>query len=163
MNKSCGYPISDRLSTPSEYDRPRLGPRREPSGFDLRPRARLWGTVVLIVLQSALRKSTFLCLEGPYGHERRTQRTPDLDAPAGADIAMIDRAAGLRGRSRTDFARTRPFAPPRTFSWKQADSLMSPEGFADFMAVLSGPATSVPEIVDSANVRPPGSQATPRS
>ncbi len=45
------------------------------------------------------------------------------------DIAIIDRAAALRGRSRTDIR-------------------MSPAGFKAFMAALSGPATPVPEMIE---------------
>ncbi len=36
-----------------------------------------------------------------------SMRLPD------ADVAMIDRAASLRGRSRTDFVRRRRCGPPR--------------------------------------------------
>jgi uncharacterized protein (DUF1778 family) len=36
-----------------------------------------------------------------------------------ADVAMIDRAASLRGRSRTDFVRMPPCVPPRKSSWSR--------------------------------------------
>lgn len=67
-----------------------------------------------------------------------------------ADIAMIDRAAGLRGRSRTDFVREAAVRAAEDVLMNNRLIRMSAEGFADFMAVLSGPATPVPEMVDLA-------------
>lgn len=67
-----------------------------------------------------------------------------------ADIAMIDRAAGLRGRSRTDFVREAAVRAAEDVLMDNRLIRMSAEGFADFMAVLSGPATPVPEMVDLA-------------
>jgi uncharacterized protein (DUF1778 family) len=67
-----------------------------------------------------------------------------------ADIAMIDRAAGLRGRSRTDFVRDAAVRAAEDVLMESRLIRMSPEGFADFMAVLSGPAAPVPEMVDLA-------------
>lgn len=68
-----------------------------------------------------------------------------------ADIAMIDRAAGLRGRSRTDFVREAAVRAAEDVLMNNRLIRMSAEGFADFMAILSGPATPVPEMVDLAN------------
>jgi uncharacterized protein (DUF1778 family) len=68
-----------------------------------------------------------------------------------ADIAMIDRAAALRGRSRTAFIRDAAVHAAEDVLMEHRLIRMSPEGFADFMAVLSGPATSVPEMVELAN------------
>lgn len=67
-----------------------------------------------------------------------------------ADIAMIDRAAGLRGRSRTDFVRDAAVRAAEDVLMENRLIRMSPEGFADFMAVLSGPARPAPEIADLA-------------
>jgi uncharacterized protein (DUF1778 family) len=67
-----------------------------------------------------------------------------------ADIAMIDRAAGLRGRSRTEFVRDAAVRAAEDVLMENRLIRMSPQGFADFMAVLSGPATSVPEMVSLA-------------
>jgi uncharacterized protein (DUF1778 family) len=67
-----------------------------------------------------------------------------------ADIAMIARAAGLRGRSRTDFVRDAAVRAAEDVLMENRLIRMSPEGFADFMAVLSGPATPVPEMVELA-------------
>jgi uncharacterized protein (DUF1778 family) len=65
-----------------------------------------------------------------------------------ADIAMIDRAAGLRGRSRTDFVRDAAVRAAEDVLMESRLIRMNSEGFADFMAVLSGPATPVPEMVE---------------
>ena len=67
-----------------------------------------------------------------------------------ADIAMIDRAAGLRGRSRTDFVRDAAVRAAEEVLMENRLIRMSSEGFADFMAVLSGSAAPVPEMVDLA-------------
>lgn len=67
-----------------------------------------------------------------------------------ADIAMIDRAAGLRGRSRTDFVRDAAVRAAEEVLMEHRLIRMSPAGFADFMAALSGPAAPVPEMVELA-------------
>ncbi|MEX1250525.1 MAG: DUF1778 domain-containing protein [Hyphomonas sp.] len=67
-----------------------------------------------------------------------------------ADVAMIDRAASLRGRSRTDFVRDAAVRAAEEVVMEQGLIRMTPEGFAEFMEVLSRPATSVPEMVELA-------------
>lgn len=67
-----------------------------------------------------------------------------------ADVAMIDRAATLRGRSRTDFVRDAAVRAAEEVVMEQSLIRMSPEGFAGFMEVLSAPATPVPEMVELA-------------
>jgi uncharacterized protein (DUF1778 family) len=67
-----------------------------------------------------------------------------------ADIAMIDRAAGLRGRSRTDFVREAAVRAAEDVLMENRLIRMSPEGFAEFMAVLSAPPAAVQEIVELA-------------
>lgn len=67
-----------------------------------------------------------------------------------ADIAMIDRAAGLRGRSRTDFVREAAVRAAEAVLMENHPIRMSPEGFAAFMDALTGPADVVPEMVDLA-------------
>jgi uncharacterized protein (DUF1778 family) len=67
-----------------------------------------------------------------------------------ADIAMIDRAAGLRGRSRTEFVRDAAVSAAEDVLTENRLIRMSPEGLADFLAVLSGPATPAAEMVDLA-------------
>jgi uncharacterized protein (DUF1778 family) len=67
-----------------------------------------------------------------------------------ADIAMIDRAARLRGRSRTDFVRDAAVRAAEDVLMENRLIRMSPEGFAEFMSALSGPATPVPAMVELA-------------
>ena len=66
------------------------------------------------------------------------------------DVALIDRAASLQGRSRTDFVRTAAVRTAEDVILEQGLVRMSPEGFADFMDVLSRPAAPVPEMVELA-------------
>jgi uncharacterized protein (DUF1778 family) len=65
-----------------------------------------------------------------------------------ADLAIIDRAAMLRGRSRTDFVRDAAVRAAEDVLMETAPIRMSAAGFEAFMAALSGPAASVPEIVE---------------
>jgi uncharacterized protein (DUF1778 family) len=67
-----------------------------------------------------------------------------------ADIAMIDRAASLRGRSRTDFVREAAVRAAEDVLMENRLIRMSPAGFADLMATMSEPATPVPEMVELA-------------
>lgn len=67
-----------------------------------------------------------------------------------ADVAMIDRAATLRGRSRTDFVRDAAVRAAEEVLMDNRLIRMSPEGFAEFMEVLSAPAAPVPEMVELA-------------
>ena len=67
-----------------------------------------------------------------------------------ADVAMIDRAANLRGRSRTDFVREAAVRAAEAVVMEQELVRMSPEGFAVFMQAVSGPAAPVPEMVEIA-------------
>jgi uncharacterized protein (DUF1778 family) len=64
------------------------------------------------------------------------------------DIAMIDRAADLRGRSRTDFVRDAAVRAAEEVIMESTLVRMSPEGFEAFMAAITAPATAVPEMVD---------------
>ena len=65
-----------------------------------------------------------------------------------ADVAMIDRAASLRGRSRTDFVRDAAVRAAEEVVMEQGLIRMSPEGFAGFMEILAAPAAPVPEMVE---------------
>jgi uncharacterized protein (DUF1778 family) len=65
-----------------------------------------------------------------------------------ADIAMIDRAAILRGRSRTDFVRDAAVRAAEDLLMENRLIRMSPKGFADFLAVLAGPPVPVSEMVE---------------
>ncbi len=67
-----------------------------------------------------------------------------------ADVAMIDRAATLRGRSRTDFVRDAAVRAAEEVVMEQSLIRMSPEGFDAFIEVLAAPAAPVPEMVELA-------------
>lgn len=71
-----------------------------------------------------------------------SMRLPDTD------IAIIDRAARLRGRSRTDFVRDAAVRAAEDVLMETTPIRMSAEGFDAFMAVVSGPAVPVPEMVE---------------
>ncbi|NKX15731.1 DUF1778 domain-containing protein [Ochrobactrum pseudogrignonense] len=75
-----------------------------------------------------------------------------------ADVAMIDRAATLRGRSRTDFVRDAAVRAAEEVVMEQSLIRMSPQGFAGFIEVLAAPAAPVPEMVELAGGRRPGSR-----
>jgi uncharacterized protein (DUF1778 family) len=64
-----------------------------------------------------------------------------------ADVGMIDRAAVLRGRSRTDFVRDAAVRAAEEVLMEQRLVRMTPEGFADFMKAISVPAAPVAEMV----------------
>jgi len=64
-----------------------------------------------------------------------------------ADVAIIDRAAALRGRSRTDFMREAAVQAAEIVILDAAPLRMSPAGFAAFLKVLAAPAKPVPAMV----------------
>jgi uncharacterized protein (DUF1778 family) len=64
------------------------------------------------------------------------------------DIAIIDRAAILRGRSRTDFVREAVVRAAEDVLMETMPVRMSSAGFMALMAALSGPATAVPEMTE---------------
>ena len=64
------------------------------------------------------------------------------------DIAIIDRAAGMRGRSRTDFVREAAVRAAEDVLIESTLVRMSPSGFNAFMKALAEPATAVPEMVE---------------
>lgn len=65
-----------------------------------------------------------------------------------ADIAIIDRAASLRGRSRTEFMRDAAVRTAEEVIMENTVIRMSPEGFAAFVDLLDRPARPVPEMVE---------------
>ncbi len=75
-----------------------------------------------------------------------------------ADIAMIDRAAGLRGRSRTDFVRDAAVTAAEDVLMENRPIRMSPDGFSHFLAALAAPAAPVPEMVELVKRRAPWEQ-----
>jgi uncharacterized protein (DUF1778 family) len=75
-----------------------------------------------------------------------------------ADIALIDRAANLKGRSRTEFMRD---AAVREAEATLMDSMfirMSPEGFDAFVAALDAPPKVVPELLEILKRKSPWDQ-----
>jgi uncharacterized protein (DUF1778 family) len=78
-----------------------------------------------------------------------SMRLPD------ADIAIIDRAAGMRGRSRTDFVREAAVRAAEEVLMESTLVRMSPSGFNAFMKALAEPATAVPEMVELLKRRAP--------
>ncbi|TPJ82889.1 DUF1778 domain-containing protein [Mesorhizobium sp. B2-6-2] len=67
-----------------------------------------------------------------------------------ADVAMIDCAATLRGRSRADFVRDAAVRAAEDMLMDNRLVRMIPEGFAEFMEVLSVPVASVPDMEELA-------------
>src|SRR3977135_3410818 len=65
-----------------------------------------------------------------------------------ADIAIIDRAAILRGRSRTDFVREAAVRAAEDVLMETAPIRLSPAGFKAFIEALSRPARPVPEMLE---------------
>ncbi len=65
-----------------------------------------------------------------------------------ADIAIIDRAADLRGRSRTDFVRDAAVRAAEEIIMENALIRMSPKGFTAFMSAIAAPGSAVPELVE---------------
>jgi uncharacterized protein (DUF1778 family) len=71
------------------------------------------------------------------------------------DIAIIDRAADLRGRSRTDFVREAAVRAAEVVVMESAPIRMSPKSFNAFMSAIASPGTAVPEIVEVLKRRAP--------
>ena len=72
-----------------------------------------------------------------------------------ADIAIIDRAAGLRGRSRTDFVREAAVRAAEDVLMENTPIRISPQGFSKFLEALAGPPRPVPEMVQLVRRRAP--------
>ena len=67
---------------------------------------------------------------------------------ADTDIAIIHRAASLRGRSRTEFMRDAAVRTAEEVIMENTVIRMSPDGFAAFLGMLDRPAKPVPEMVE---------------
>lgn len=72
-----------------------------------------------------------------------------------ADIAIIDRAAGLRGRSRTDFVREAAVRAAEEVLMESTLIRMSAIGFEAFMSAIAAPAVAVPQMVELFKRKPP--------
>jgi len=77
---------------------------------------------------------------------RKKEYPLSMRLPA-TDIAIIDRAADLRGRSRTDFVREAAVRAAEEVLLESTPIRMSPKGFDAFMAAVAAPAKAVPELV----------------
>lgn len=80
-----------------------------------------------------------------------------------ADIAIIDRAASLRGRSRTDFVRDAAVRAAEDVVMETMPIRMSRSGFEAFMATLAQPPAPVPEMADLLRRRAPWETGKPKS
>jgi uncharacterized protein (DUF1778 family) len=65
-----------------------------------------------------------------------------------SDLAIIDRAAALRGRTRTDFVREAALRAAEEVLLEQSVVRMSPEDFEAFKAIVSAPGKPVPAMVE---------------
>ena len=88
------------------------------------------------------------------GTTRRKDYPLSMRLPEG-DIAIISRAADLRGRSRTDFVREAALRAAEEVLMESALLRMSPEGFEAFVQAVSAPATPVPVMVASLRRKAP--------
>jgi uncharacterized protein (DUF1778 family) len=76
------------------------------------------------------------------------------------DLAIIDRAAQLRGRSRTDFVREAAVRAAEAALMENIPIRMSPESFDAFMAALAAPAMPVSEMVELLQRKAPWESGT---
>lgn len=72
-----------------------------------------------------------------------------------ADVAIIDRAADLRGCSRTDFVREAAVRAAEEVLMERTLVHMSPAGFAAFRDAIEAPAAPVAEMVELLRRPPP--------
>lgn len=93
---------------------------------------------------------------------KRSEHPLSMRWPA-SDIAIIDRAAELRGRSRTDFVRDAAVRAAEDILMETAPIRMSPAGFRAFLGALSEPAVSVPEIAKLFRRASPWESRDPKS
>jgi uncharacterized protein (DUF1778 family) len=92
-------------------------------------------------------------LIGEFPKERRMRPVARKDHPLSmrlpaSDIEIIDRAASLRGRSRTDFVREAAVRAAEEAILENMPIRMSPAGFKAFVEAISGLAKPVPEMVE---------------
>lgn len=76
-----------------------------------------------------------------------------------ADVAIIDRAAHLRGRSRTDFVREAALRAAEEVLMEQSIVRMSSDQFEAFKAAVAKPGEPVPELVEVLRRPSPWEQA----
>lgn len=93
------------------------------------------------------------------GRARRKDHPLSMRLPE-ADIAVIDRAARLKGRSRTDFVRGAAVRAAEEALLESTLVRMSEDGFAAFMDAVTAPARPVPEMVELFGRTPPWGDGT---
>jgi len=93
---------------------------------------------------------------------KRKDHPLSMRLPA-ADIAIIDRAAGLSGRSRTDFVREAAVREAEAVLMEKTLIRMSRGGFAAFLAAIAGPGHAVPEMVERLKRGAPWDSAAKKS
>lgn len=74
------------------------------------------------------------------------------------DLAIIDRAANLRGRSRTDFVREAAVRAAEEVLLEHSVVRLDPVDFEAFKAALDAPPEAVPEMVELLKRRAPWEQ-----
>jgi uncharacterized protein (DUF1778 family) len=74
------------------------------------------------------------------------------------DLAIIDRAADLRGRSRTDFVREAAVRAAEEVLLEHSAVRLDPAEFEAFKAALDAPSEAVPEMVELLKRRRPWEQ-----
>lgn len=84
----------------------------------------------------------------PSSAKHRRKESPLSMRLPQADIAIIDRAARLRGRSRTDFVRDAAVQSAEEVLMENTLMRMSPLAFNAFAAAIAAPAQAVPEMVE---------------
>jgi len=72
-----------------------------------------------------------------------------------ADIAVIDRAASMRGRSRTEFVRDAAVRAAEEAIMESTLIRMTRPGFKAFLEALSLPPAAVPSMVEIMNRKAP--------
>lgn len=85
-----------------------------------------------------------------------SMRLPD------ADLAIIDRAAQLRGRSRTEFMRDAAVRAAEDAIMETTLIRVSPEAFEAFVAALDAPGKPVPALVEMLKRPAPWEKAVER-
>src|SRR5215510_2055419 len=79
-------------------------------------------------------------------HATRSEHPLSMRLPAG-DIDLIDRAARIRGRSRTEFVRDAAVRAAEDVLMERTIVRMSPEGFSAFAKAIAGSGHAVNALV----------------
>jgi uncharacterized protein (DUF1778 family) len=79
---------------------------------------------------------------------------------AASDVAMIDRAARIRGRSRTEFVRDAAMRAAEEVVLDNHVIRLDADAFSAFMAVVAEPGKPVPALVELFKRRPPWGDET---